>query len=152
MRSKPVSADCIFEDQEHPDHSAGGKQSSHNRGDDQNVVERAKRGSGGRRRSLDRRSGTCLSYGRGSGSGPWRRRSGCRRGFCRGKWCCTGSAGRTAGRQRRQFDGRRRGWFRRQIDSDGLFFGLDLAGFFFYRRHSACGRAWYVRRNVSHSI
>jgi hypothetical protein len=62
MRSKPVSADCIFEDQEHPNHSAGGKQSSHNRGDDQNVVERANRGSGGRRRSLNRQSGTCLSY------------------------------------------------------------------------------------------
>jgi hypothetical protein len=52
MRSKPVSADGIFENQEHPNHRAGGNQSSHNRGDDQNVVERANRGSGGRRRSL----------------------------------------------------------------------------------------------------
>src|ERR1035438_7921989 len=40
MRSNPVSADCIFEDQEHPDHSAGGKQSSHNRGADRSEERR----------------------------------------------------------------------------------------------------------------
>ena len=38
MRSKPVSADCIFEEQEHPNHRAGGKQSRHNRGDEAKSV------------------------------------------------------------------------------------------------------------------
>ena len=85
IRSKPVSTDRIFENQEHPNHRAGGKQSSHNRGDDQNVVERANRGGGGWRRSLNRRSGACLSYGRGSGSssGSWRGSSRRRWRFCR---------------------------------------------------------------------
>src|SRR5208283_1623054 len=69
MRLKPVSTDCILKDQEHPNHSADGEQSSHCGGNDQNFIERADRGSGGRHCSLNRRSGTCLSYGRGSGSG-----------------------------------------------------------------------------------
>ena len=68
----------------------------------------------------------CRWSGRGAGA----RRSRCmsRRRSERRGW--RGCGGWAAWRQSRQFDRRRSRRFRRQIDPDGLFFRLDLAGLF----------------------
>ena len=107
-----------------------------------------------RRGPLDGR-GAVVARGAAAGAAPRRRggRGGRRRsGATDGSGRRAGRAGRSAGRQRRQLDGRRGGRLRRQIDADGFFFGLDLAGFFFRRRHGAAGRARNAWRNVGHNF
>jgi len=89
------------------------------------------------------RSGGCRP-----GCGCWRHRWPRRNGRCAGARCrsggsgrpgCRGSCrsgrspGRSARRQRRQLDRRRGRGFRRQIDADGFFLRLNLAGFLFRR-------------------
>ena len=51
--------------------------------------------------------------------------------------------GRTAWRQSGKLDRRGRGWLRRQIDTDRLFLGLDLARFLL-RWNCPCRDVWYV--------
>jgi len=151
MCSKPVSADCVFENHQHPNHRAAAS----------NAVRAAAMTACYRARQSWVRQPPLFALERAAieKRGPQPRPQPPVRGG--GGCCCwsfraawhghgAGSTGRTARRQRRQFDGWRGGWFRRQIDADGLFFGLDLAGFFFHRRHGAGGRARNVRRNISH--
>lgn len=117
----------------------------------------------------------CADCGSGYGHGPMdcgsRSRARCRGGCAGGGMRCSGMslsgsggrsrswrwhgtcrAGRTSWRQRRHFDCRCCGRFRRQIDADGFFFGLDLASFFFQRWHGASRCAGNVRRNVGHNV
>ena len=53
------------------------------------------------------------------------------------------SGGRAAGRQSGKLDRRSRRWLRRQIDTDGLFLGLDFARFLL-RWNCPCRDVWYV--------
>lgn len=81
------------------------------------------------------------SLGHGRGAGPWGRRRGrgrSRRRRWRGRWSGRRSC-RAAGRQSREFDCRRRRRFRWQIDTDGFFLGLDLAGFLLGRNGATRG-------------
>ena len=95
----------------------------------------------GRGSSTGGRGATCRC-GRGGGSLGYRcgrcaRRSSRRGRSGSGNRCAsrnTGGTGRSTGRQRRQLDCRRSGRLGRQVDTNGFFFGLNLAGFLF-RRH-----------------
>jgi len=155
VQGTPGSAgDGIIQDQQHPNDSSHGDQSHHGGCHDQKLVETADGGSTDWRRSLDcgrrARLGRWGSRSRDAGPGCGRC-NGCRRALCRWRRSSTRCARRTTRRQRRQFDGRRRRRLRRQIDADGFFFRLDLAGFFLRRWHSAGRGARNVLRDISHN-
>src|SRR5262245_32868389 len=99
-----------------------------------------------------RRARSSRCNGRGSTRARWRR--------CMCWGCSSGTNGRsrrrpgtrTAGRQSGQLDCWRCGRLGRQINTNGLFLGLDLAGFFLWR-HRPCWDIWNVLcHNVSFAL
>jgi hypothetical protein len=115
-------------------HAANRQQTNNGRGEGERRVQAAHGwcgfGCGGR---FGRRRGGPLGHGCGAGAWCQRRgRSRRRRRRWRGGRSRRRSR-RATGRQRWEFDRRRRRRLRGQIDADGFFLGLDLAGFLLRR-------------------
>jgi len=135
MRSKPVFTDLHFENHQHPNTVPAANNAATVAADDQNVYRAHRRGNGGRHplfapparpRLRDPPVPQPAGGKRFRGAGLV---VGADDGVFLPRWLALArrwSAVRTAGRSVGEFDGRRRGWFRRQIDADGLFLGWTL--------------------------